>query len=130
MPASVTDIDTYQLVLVRLAGDVTIEDLYEVDERLQKSEPSYDLFVLDAPDARIVASPKALRDFAGAELIFSPDSRRVIMANDEVMYGLSRMYSLSATPTEDAVKVCKTLEEAANILDIPLEEMQKLVQAA
>lgn len=128
MAVSVLDIDQYQFVLVRLAGDVTLEELYSLDDRLRQSSASYDLFVFSTPDARITASPKSLRDFAAAELVFSSDSRRVIMASDDVMFGMSRMYSLSATPTEEEIKVCKTLAEAAAVLDIPVDELEKFSQ--
>lgn len=129
MPVSVSDIEALKLTVAKLTGDVPLDQLYALDERLRSSPPDNDLLVVEEPGARITASASSLRDFAASELVFSADSRRVIMATDDIMFGLSRMYSMSATQTQEEIMVCKTVEEAAEALNIPHTDLTAAIAA-
>lgn len=124
MPTFVREIDSLRLIVVTLSGDVTLSDLRSIDTHLTSCKPEHDLFVVDEPRARITASAAELRDFAAADLVLSPASRRVIMASEDVMFGLSRMYSMTATPAESDVHVCKSLAEAAAVFGLTESQLR------
>ncbi len=125
MPTFVREIDSLRLIVVTLSGDVTLYDLRSIDTRLANCTREHDLFVVEEPRSRITASAAELRDFAAADLVLSPASRRVIMASEDMMFGLSRMYSMTATPTESDVHVCKSLAEAADVFGLTEAQLRE-----
>ena len=127
MGTRVQIVEELELIVARLFEDISLEDLLDLDRQLQNAPKDYDLFVVDEPGAAIVASSHELRKFAGQDLVLSSKSRRVIMAETDLLYGLSRMYQMSATQTESDISVCHSVEEAAEILDIPVDELKAIV---
>lgn len=126
MPVDVQVAEDHRLVFVRLAGLVQINDLLRLDEELAKTPKVFDLLVFESAGIDFAVSSEDLRSFAQGELVLSAESRRVIVGEDKLLFGLARMYALSARPTASEIRVCDSLAEAASVLDISVDVLEAL----
>ncbi|XOV86853.1 MAG: hypothetical protein ACFHX7_18005 [Pseudomonadota bacterium] len=124
MSTSFQVIDALNLAVIRLNGEVDIRGLRHFEDMLRAVPTRVDLLVIGEPGTRITASARQLRAFASQELVLSPTSKRVILADTDMHYGLARMYSMSATPADDSVHVCKSLPEVAALLGVKLSDLE------
>jgi hypothetical protein len=122
MPAEIELDGPARLVRTRARDILTAGELYEVASRIR------DLFL----DGTIDAGWSELVDFrevTRAEMIpvdaverlartnpWPSSARRVIVAPAAVVFGMSRMYQLLASSTDDEIGVVRTLDEAYRAL--------------
>lgn len=123
MPVSFTIYPDKCLVLVKLAGHVTLPDLmYNVQQ--MRSHPLFsEEFprIIDALDMTAGLSGTDVRDFARLIVRASSTnggSRRAIVAKDDVVFGLSKMLESLTTPGTDAWRAFRNMGEALEWLGV------------
>jgi hypothetical protein len=65
-----------------------------------------------------VLSTQVIHDIAMSEPLFRGSAMRVIVAQDDYLYGLSRMFQMESERTRDTVRVVHTVKEAYNLLGL------------
>ena len=85
-----------RLVRSTLSGVITLPDIWELREKVQKDpsfDPSFAQLVDAAQLSKVELSSEDLRRVAGTN-IFAHRSRLAIVATSKFLYGLSRMFQI------------------------------------
>ena len=85
-----------RLVMSTLSGVITLPDIRELREKIQKDpdfDPSFAQLVDVAQLSKVELSSEDLRRIAGTN-IFAQSSRLAIVATSKFLYGLSRMFQI------------------------------------
>jgi hypothetical protein len=109
-------IDKGQRLVLTTASDVfSFADALEHKDKLLKDpdfDPDYSQIINFSQITRIDITAEEINAFAQFN-IFSPQSRRAIIAPGDVAYGMSRMFSvLREQYGEKGIRVFRTLDEA------------------
>ncbi len=109
-------IDKDRRIVLSSASDVLrIEDILGHQERLLNDhdfDPSYSQLLDFSQCIRFDLTPDDVR-LAARKSIFSPHSRRALVVNNDVQYGLARMFEIHRDLAgEVGIRVFRTIDEA------------------
>ncbi len=130
MPYAIHKDHPRSLITVYFWGEVTDEVLHEYISELPKlgltEEPSDLLLVVDE-ETQINVKTDLIRNGAKREQAFHSDTRRIIVANRELAFGLSRIYFAEAGGSEEKEFLFYRLDDAANVLGVELSGLVTLL---
>jgi hypothetical protein len=109
-----------RVVVTRFSGDVSDEDLLQHSASLAADsafESSFNQIVDTRGVSNVGVTAEGIRELAGVTP-FSPESRRAIIADSDVVFGLSRIFELSTGADSDHFRVCRTPEDALDWLGV------------
>lgn len=114
MPVESTTLPDLGIVITRATGHITLAEIRSHQESLT-ADPEFDpahhhLFDLSASQV-LDMSTQEIRALASSA-VFSPSSRRAVVAPRDATFGLSRMYEAFSTLPEGALRVFRSREEA------------------
>jgi hypothetical protein len=101
------------------SGVVTSHDLLDSIREYRSTpgfDPSYDELMDFRAAEKIEAPVEDIRQCAITPVPFSNDTKRVILAPQELIFGLARMYQILGEDIHPNISVVRTLEEANRIL--------------
>jgi hypothetical protein len=120
LPVTYTIDPERRVVLSEVTGLVTAEDFLEQGKRLAE-DPAFDATfdqILDLRGATQVEMPTpALKGMAGLRL-FGSGSRRALVAERDLTFGLARMYESLRADAPESIKTFRTMEEARSWLGL------------
>ena len=121
MPVTYRIDKALHLVYVKWEGTVPIEEARAHADRL-RVDPDFKPDMAQISDARGVkmdetSGPDALRDLA-LESPFRSGSRRAILVDEDVVFGISRMYEAFAQDVGAEIKVFRDLDAARTWLGL------------
>ncbi|MDZ7684692.1 MAG: hypothetical protein U5O39_06515 [Gammaproteobacteria bacterium] len=121
------------LVLVVLYDDVSFDDLTRIRTG-QTDNPDFNLsfhqLVVLPPDTRMTVSSEEFRKHAKRSTLYSPQSRRAMIAPDNpVTFGYARMFQLLKSEEAGDIHVFRSLGEACDYLDITPDALFAAVPA-
>ena len=111
----------HRLVLVTFQGDLTPEEIAAGRDELGR-DPGFDPRFFQLVDAR------RLRDIPaesvevlklGQKTVFAGGVRRAIVVSTDLVFGIGRMFELSAIKLGHEIKVFRSMEEACTWLGVP-----------
>jgi hypothetical protein len=104
-----------RLVITTCSGILTLADAYAHQQELRKQpdfDPTFSQFIDFSEVTKLDMSKEDIDRFAQST-IFSPHSRRAILATHDVAYGLARMYGiLREFKGEEGIQVFRNRNEA------------------
>jgi hypothetical protein len=114
MPASYTIDTKRKLVVTRIWGAATEDEIFDHGQRL-RNDPEF------RPDFRQLVDMSELTEIlVGSGLIrnasrsqfFSPGVRRALVANSEAAFGMARMYAIASEETGQTIQVFRDMAAA------------------
>lgn len=104
-----------RLVMTSGAGPLTREDILGHMDRLS-ADPDFEPDFGQLADFRQITEvqfgPEEVRQFAERD-IYSPTARRALLVNDDLQFGLARMFEIHRElKGETGIRVFRTLDEA------------------
>jgi hypothetical protein len=123
MPVTHRVLPKLDLVHSVWSGVVTMEEARGHNEALL-ADPDFHPAMKQLSDARSVESEVSGLGVRGLarHSAFGPLSRRAIVAPDDVIFGISRMYQAQATDAGE-IRVFRRLDEALEWLEVDAEEL-------
>ena len=120
MPASYEIDPQRRLVLSRLWGAVTDAEVYDHNRRL-RADPSFNPTYLQLTDltgvTQIGVTTGMIND-TSLDQFFEPGTRRAIIACDDGVYGMARMFALRAESVGQTIQVFRDEQQARDWLGI------------
>lgn len=114
MPAYFKIDKEHRLVMSTLSGVFTIEDALAHQENLRKHpdfDPSFSQLMDGTHLTRVELQRKDVQRLA-RDSIFSPDSRRALVASSDAAFGLARMFeAFRDTMGEKGIRVFRNLDD-------------------
>jgi hypothetical protein len=114
MPSSYTIDPARRLVITRVWGAATDEDIHEHGRRL-RADPLYDATYRQLADmsgvTEILVSSATIEDSSRGQL-FAPGSQRAFVASNDAVFGLLRKYELHADSLGQTIRVFRDRREA------------------
>ena len=108
------------IVYVTVTGVVTRADIITERQRFAE-DPDFSPDLMQLIDAREADEFRLtldeIRDVARSDP-FGPGSRRAVVAREDVIYGLFRMYEVLTSPSGSELYACRELEEAREWLGL------------
>ena len=108
------------LVVTRVKGKMKLDEFESSQWALKENpdfDPSFDhLFDMSGVDDIDDVSAQNIKRIAHIR-IFSPTSRRAVIAPDDLTYGLSRMYEVFSKANDSNLGVFRNREDAVNWLN-------------
>ncbi len=86
-----------------------------------------DLLVVFQDSVRVDLDSNAIMAGAGREMVFSPGATRVIVANDRLVFGLSRMFASFCPSASSRYRVVESLSSAARELEADEIDLKAVV---
>ena len=116
------NIDTNQgIVYSTFYGEVDTAELVEQVQAIRR-HPDFDPQFRELIDASKVTSfdvsSDEVRDFAVQPPPFAASARRVLVASEDLVFGLARMFQIFGAEQRPHFEVVRTLEEAHQLLGI------------
>ena len=113
-----------RIVITRVQGPLSVEDL-EAKQLELKNNPDFDpsfnhLFDMSGVTRMEDVSAAVVKRIAQIR-IFSPDSRRAVVAPDDLTYGYSRMYEVFSKANDSNLAVVRNEEQAMDWLEEVIE---------
>lgn len=115
-----------QVVYVAASGKITADDYLDLVRRVAAElalvkESTLD-WLIDLSDAEVPGA-EAIRGAARIDSehpeLFDNGARRAIVAPSRTLFGMARMYSLSAEGGPDSIRATRSLDEAKSWLGLP-----------
>lgn len=119
MPFTVQILVEQKLVVTKLFGELNRDEFAEVNSTIRFHpgfNPAFSELIDCTGITNLDISIQLLQDTASAQSIFSKDSKHVIVAPLDYLYGLARMSQMFAEQTKPNVVVVRTLAEAYEML--------------
>ena len=114
MPSSYTIDPARRLVITRVWGAATDEDIHEHARGL-RADPLYDATYRQLADmsgvTEILVSSATIEDSSRGQL-FAPGSQRAFVASNDAVFGLLRKYELHADSLGQTIRVFRDRKEA------------------
>ena len=120
MPASYTIDTDRKLVVTRIWGAATEDEIYDHGQRFRNDpqfRPDFRQLVDMSELTEIRVGSGLIRD-ASRNQFFSPGVRRAVVANSEAAFGMARMYAIASEETGQTVEVFRDLKVAEAWLDL------------
>jgi hypothetical protein len=95
----------------------------EID-RLWPFEASFNLLVVFDDNARFIIEGEFIRRQASRASQFAVSAQRVVVASQDVAFGLGRLYASTAPSASEQYKIMRTLVEATDLLGMRLDELK------
>jgi hypothetical protein len=115
MPLSYRIDKQQRLVASRISGNFTVDDALEFRRQIVADadfDPSFAELLDFSGVSKMDITPREVRMLAGTN-IFSPDSRRAIVAEDPLVFGLGRIFETLRTLRGDRhIRVFHTRDQA------------------
>lgn len=113
--------DDWQLAVVQLFEDIDHEQLVTV-ANLQSGDPAFryhfNQLVCVLPDSRFNVTSDEMRHYAAQDPIFSRQTSRAIVVTDNPLaFGFSRMFELTKDDTAGKIKVFSGFADACEFLN-------------
>ena len=108
------------VVFSTMQGVVTAEDIWSQVERLNTDpafQPSFDHLVDMRGTTRFDVSEKGMH-FVSSHSVFNEKSRRAIVAEKDLDFGMARMYEMLRETKPDQIKVFRDMAEARRWLGL------------
>ena len=93
-------------------------------EQLGPFEAPFNLLVVFDDDARFVIDGEFIRRQASRAPQFAVSAQRVVVASQDVAFGLGRLYASTAPNASEQYKIVRTLLEATDLLGMRLDELK------
>jgi hypothetical protein len=114
MPSSYAIDPARRLVITRVWGAATDEDIHEHARRL-RADPLYDATYRQLADmsgvTEILVSTSTIEESSRGQL-FAPGSQRAFVASNDAVFGLLRKYELHAESLGQTIRVFRDRKEA------------------
>jgi hypothetical protein len=111
----------HRLVVATYTGENSEEEIIGLSSQI-RAHPDFDPSFSEIMDCRAVSgariSAHAIRGLAHRPNIFNATSKRVIVAPQDLVFGLARMGQALASQTVPNMVVVRTMEEARKILKL------------
>ena len=95
-------------------------------ERLGPFEAPFNLLVVFDDNARFVIEGEFIRRQASRAPQFAESAQRVVVASQDVAFGLGRLYASTAPNASNQYKIVRTLVEATDLLGMRLDELKRV----
>ena len=110
-----------KLVIRKFSGEISDADILENPRRVQ-ADPQFDPSFSEVVDFSGVTggdvSTSAIQELARQKSIFNLASKRVVIAPQPLLYGLTRMFEVYAEGTKPNIKLVHTFDEAREFLGL------------
>jgi hypothetical protein len=119
LPATYTIDPARRLVVTRIWGAATEDEIYDHGQRLRNDpqfRPDFRQLVDMSELTEIRVGSGVIRD-ASRNQFFSPGIRRAIVANSEASYGMARMYAIASEAEGQTIEVFRDKSSAEAWLD-------------
>ena len=126
MPFSISQRPDLHLVMVSFWGEVDDTGLTDYMDAICKLGPfnePFDVLIVIDDEAQVRVATGTIRRSAHQAPIFHPGARRVIVAKQDVAFGLSRVYITESGGMDDS-QVSHELHEAAEYLDHDVKSLE------
>ena len=121
------EIDTSNnLVIAKFSSRVSADELLHYVIEMEEQGPfaeHFNLLVLVHPEAKFDMDTRLIREYARRVLVFSPGARRIIVATDDLAFGLSRIWGMESPNASDQYTTVKTIEQACEILGVSISTL-------
>jgi hypothetical protein len=120
LPASYTIDSDRKLVVTRIWGAATEDDIYDHGQRLRNDpqfRPDFRQLVDMTELTEIRVGSGVIRD-ASRNQFFSPGVRRAVVANSEAAFGMARMYAIASEETGQTIQVFRDMSAAEAWLNL------------
>lgn len=117
-------LEAHRLVILEFIDELGAKELSDFEASIESSEidtSDFNILVVFQPDIDITLSSNNLREFARHKLQFSTESLRVIVATEQVLFGVARMYASEAYEITDRFHVFNSLEPACELLGVSVD---------
>lgn len=132
MPYSVHIDESLSLVIGRLYGLVDDSTLFGYFDELERRGPfrnGFNLLLVIEVGAKLTAETEAIRYSASRPSTFDGEALRVILASDELGFGLSRVYVSHAPKASGQYRLVRNSKEAAELLAIESATLDSLLKS-
>ena len=119
MPASYTIDSDRKIVLSRIWGIATEDEIQEHGQRLRvdpEFRPDFRQLIDMSDVTEIRVGSEMVRD-AARNQFFSPGVRRALVATSDVAFGMARMYAIASENAGQTIKVFRDMKAAEAWLD-------------
>ena len=120
MPASYVIDPTRRLVITRVWGAATEEEVFDHGQRL-RSDPQFDPSYRQLADmsevTEVRVSSRSVETLSRGQL-FNPGTRRAFVASNDAVFGMLRKYELHAESTGQIVRVFRDRKAAEDWLGL------------
>lgn len=111
----------YQLVMAEFCDELRREDMNRLKDTIDHSpevKADFNMLAIFPDGLKFNVKADEFRAFGRREPHLSPDSKRAIVAGDQLTYGFSRMYTSVANQLIDRFTIFTDLEAACEYLGI------------
>jgi hypothetical protein len=121
VPTSLLIDKTSRIVYSTFHGRVTDEDLLSQIEAIRK-HPDFSPDLREVVDfsgvVAFAASANTVTRIASQESLYHRNARRIIVASEDLVFGLARMFQMRGEDKRPNLEVVRTLDEAKRLLGI------------
>ncbi len=124
--------ESLSLVISRLHGlvdDASLLSYFDELETLGPFEASFNFLLVLDPEAELKADTEVIKSVAKRPSMFASNALRVVLANQELAFGLSRIYVGNATKARDQYHMTRELAEAAEMLGLSEQSLATALSA-
>jgi hypothetical protein len=112
-------------VTTRVLTDERLTDMYRLTERIASQGGPYSAITDLSQVESLPISAETIRNLAASNPAVPSGTPRVIVAKDDVGYGLSRMFQLSRDSMGGQLHVVHSLDEAYDLLGVNPEDFSQ-----
>ena len=120
MPATYEIDRQRRLITSRLWGPVTDREVFEHNEKLRGDpdfDPTYQQLVDLTEVTEVVVSTSMINE-TSLDQFFEPGTRRAMVAVDDAVYGMARMFALRAESVGQTIEIFRDSQKARDWLGI------------
>ena len=118
-----------KLILARIWGQLDNElftNYILATEGYAPIPEDYRLLLVFDEETRLELDTSLIRELARRPPVFSAESTRVVVATEDLAFGLSRIYIAESRFSGDLYVIVRTLEAAADVLNIDVNALDSL----
>ena len=120
MPATYEIDRQKRLITSRLWGPVTDREVFEHNEKLRR-DPQFDTTyqqLVDLTEVTEVVVTTGMINQTSLDQFFAPGTRRAMVAVDDAVYGMARMFALRAESVGQTIEIFRDSQKARDWLGI------------
>lgn len=118
-------------MIVQLTSHLDNESFAQYHDELEILGPfaaPVELLVVFDSEIRLDVDLAVIREMSHRPAVFSPTSRRIVVAHSTLVFGLSRLYGLEASLATSQYLVFQELGQAADALNICTTDLEQLLE--
>jgi hypothetical protein len=112
-------------VITKVLTNEVLTEMYQLVELISFQGGPYSAITDLSQVERFPISAKTIRTLAASKPAIAAGTPRVIVAKQDIAFGLSRMFELSRNSMEGQLHVVRSLDEAYNLLGVKPEDFSQ-----